>query len=239
MSPNQSLKRPSVVSRVNPTENVHCSPVLVDSRSIDLLHDQSKGRKDTREHDRQAVAARQIQRGLRTVLIGAGSRRCVTGVAAGRAGGIGAVSAGCLGAAGGAGGVGAVSLVRRRRVGLGGWGRAGGGAGAARSWVLGSARVVDAASGLAGRVVGTAGGDTLVSVLGALEVGDGLRVAGGAGGLAVAADALVVEGFLSSELAGRARMEEAMGWLTGSQVFVSVVDEDPSSWRQSKGHAAL
>lgn len=184
MVPQSIAQAPAGPSSRSSTQN----PLFTD------LHDQSEGRKETSEHKCEAIAACKIQDGLSTVFCRAWGWG---GIAARRAGCVRAVSASCLRPAGSGSTSRRASATRRRSRGRS-RGSARGCAAGMCVWVLGSARVVNTASSLAGRVVGTARGDTLVSILCAFEIWDRLGVAGGAGGLAVAAGALEIEGGLSS-----------------------------------------
>ena len=174
------------------------------------LHDQGSASKDAREDNSQAAGVGSVKGGVSSALLAnIRVRRTSSGGARGRglvasagAGGAGIAARGARGgrargrgsavAAGAGGSVGAGARGGRASAG-GGHGGAGGGRG---DGVLGTAWVVDTACGLAGGVVGSARVDALVAELSALEVGDGLGVHGGVGGLAVAAGALVVEGGL-------------------------------------------
>ena len=92
---------------------------------------------------------------------------------------------------------------KRRQRGRGGRHTRRGGGSVVPLGILRAAGMVGAAGRLAGGVCGAAAGDALVVLLGADEVGDGLAVFGGIGGLAVAADAVVGEGFLSIDVSIR------------------------------------
>jgi hypothetical protein len=98
--------------------------------------------------------------------------------------------------------------------------------------------MVCSARTLTGRVTVGAPCNTLVSVLGALEIWDRLGVIGSIGCSAVAADAIVVKGVLA-RVRSTSEEKASRESLTGSQLFASVLDADPGSWRQSNGQEAF
>jgi hypothetical protein len=134
------------------------------------LHDKSKSREDTRKHDSQAVASPEIKGSASSIGLSHGRRpssAAITETVVDDWGGAGS----CWCAAGG------------------------GGCGVASRRVLGAAGVVLGAGGLAG-VDAAAAGDALLAPFDADVEGDGEAVLGHVGGEAVAAGAVVCEGFL-------------------------------------------
>lgn len=166
------------------------------------LQDQGETRKESREHHGQAVAASDVQGRRSTAAAlavrGPGScgRRCRLGAGAGVAARVVCIRRPRARRAA------ATACARRRRR------RGGCGASAAVGVgrVLGTAQVVHAAGGLAGRVTGRARCHTLISIFGAFEVWDRLRVPVGARGFAVSAGALIAEGGLPRQEGSKREM---------------------------------